>query len=61
MDANQELASVVHTRRARRSISKDYAVVVVGGSTAAGVTVRLPWWCYELTVSFCGEIAAQGH
>ena len=29
-----------------------------GGSTAAGVTVPLPCWCYELIVSFCDQVGS---
>ncbi len=61
---NQELACVVQRVRRSRSItlaaslSNDYAVVVVWGSTAAGVTTAMPGWCYELIVSFCDQVGS---
>ena len=29
-----------------------------GGSTAAGVTIPLPGWCYELIVSLCDQVGS---
>ena len=33
-------------------------IMLWGGSTAAGVTVPLPCWCYELIVSFCDQVGS---